>query len=71
MFVNCRIYDYVLKNNWSYWTFVVCGGMTTSFLWSETWNKIWRTVNRGVSLKKEEKEKKKKQMKRKKGGEKK
>lgn len=42
-----KVYDYVLKNNWSYWLFVVTGGMTTSFLWSEAWNKVWRNVNRG------------------------
>ncbi|KAL8452160.1 hypothetical protein Emed_001467 [Eimeria media] len=42
-----KIYDNVLKNNWSYWLFVVTGGMTLSYVWSETWNKIWRSVNRG------------------------
>lgn len=29
--------------------FVVTGGMTSSFLWSEAWNKIWRSVNKGVT----------------------
>ncbi|OEH75119.1 ubiquinol-cytochrome c family reductase uqcrx qcr9-like protein [Cyclospora cayetanensis] len=42
-----KLYDCVLKNNWSYWMFVVSGGMITSFVWSETWNKIWRSVNHG------------------------
>ncbi|KAL8437077.1 hypothetical protein ACSSS7_001170 [Eimeria intestinalis] len=47
MLNSTKIYDYVLKSNWSYWLFVVTGGMTASYVWSETWNKIWRSVNRG------------------------